>query len=279
MKSVLIRHPELENPALLHQGRLPSRSEWFAYTNQASALAFNSAASPWQQTLDGDWKFHLADCPSHIPAGFESDGFDDLGWSATPVPSHWHCQGYDTPRYTNTRYPFSLDPPYVPEDNPTGCYRRWFTVPASWDGRRTLLRFDGVDSAFHVWVNGVKIGFSKGSRLAAEFDITDALQPGDNLIAVSVYRWSDGCYLEAQDMWLLSGIFRSVSLRSEAAVSLWDAELKTKLSDGYTKAELVIELTLKNSAAGSADVALEAQLLDVSGLSVFSVPVTASAQV
>ena len=265
MKSVLIRPPELENPAILHQNRLPSRTEWFAYPDQASALAFERVASPWQQSLDGDWKFHLADCPSHVPAGFSNCGFDDLNWDITPVPSHWQCHGYDMPRYTNTKYPFPLDPPYVPEDNPTGCYRRHFTVPADWDGRRTLLRFDGVDSAFHVWINGVAIGFSKGSRLAAEFDITDALVAGDNLIAVSVYRWSDGSYLEMQDMWLISGIFRSVSLRSEASVSLWDLEITTNLSAGFLKADLVADLTLKNAGSGLGETSLEAQLFDGNG--------------
>ena len=278
MNSALLRHPELENPAFLHQFRLPSRAEWFAYPDQASALAFQREASPWNVSLDGDWKFHLADCPSHVPAGFHTGGFDDLAWAETPVPSHWQCHGYDMPRYTNTKYPFPLDPPYVPEDNPTGCYRRKFTVPTEWDGRRTLLRFDGVDSAFHVWINGVLIGFSKGSRLAAEFDITDALGAGENLIAVSVYRWSDGSYLEAQDMWLLSGIFRSVTLRSEAAASLWDVELKTNLSADFTQAELVMELTLKNAGAESAGIALASQLYTAEGHAVFSAPLAVTAE-
>jgi len=276
MKTALLRQPELENPGLLHQNRLASRSEWFAFPDRAAAMAFQCEASPWLQSLDGDWKFHLADCPDHAPAGFRSGGFDDLTWDTIPVPSHWQCLGYDTPRYTNTRYPFPLDPPYVPVDNPTGCYRRRFTVPDSWIGRRTLLRFDGVDSAFHVWVNGVPIGFSKGSRLAAEFDITDALAPGENLLAVSVYRWSDGSYLEAQDMWLLSGIFRGVSLRSEATASLWDVKLKTNLSADFSTAELAIGLTLKNAGGAGAEIAIASQLFDCDGRAVIEDPLTLS---
>ena len=274
---ILTRCPELENPAFLQLNRLPARSEFFSYSDTVPALAFDRAASPWIQSLDGDWKFHLADCPGHAPEGFQSSTFEDMDWDVIPVPSHWQCLGYDTPRYTNTKYPFPLDPPYVPEDNPTGCYRRCFTIPASWNGRRTILRFDGVDSAFHLWVNGVPAGFSKGSRLAAEFDITDMLKQGKNSLAVSVYRWSDGSYLEAQDMWLLSGIFRSVSLRSEAVVSLWDVEVKTNLSSGFKQAELLTELTLKNAGAAIAELSLETRLIDDSGRTVPAAQVTAKA--
>ncbi len=279
MESILSRHPELEDPTYLQLNRLPARTEFHSYPSAAAALPFDRAASPWLQSLDGDWRFHLADCPSHVPAGFQSDGFDDLGWDITPVPSHWQCQGYDQPRYTNTKYPFPLDPPYVPEDNPTGCYRRRFTIPSSWSGRRTILRFDGIDSAFHVWVNGVAVGFSKGSRMAAEFDVTAALQPGENLLAVNVYRWSDGSYLEAQDMWLLSGIFRGVSLRSEAVVSLWDAEVRTKLSADFAQAELAIELTLKNSCDTTTEITVDAQLVDRGGREVLNAPLTTVATV
>ena len=147
MKSILLRNPMLEDPQFLQLNRLEPRTEFFLYPDAAAALAFDRAASPWYKPLDGDWRFHLADCPNHVPSGFQSDSFNDTAWDVIPVPSHWQCLGYDTPRYTNATYPFPLDPPYVPEDNPTGCYRRWFTVPVSWSGRRTILRFDGVDSA------------------------------------------------------------------------------------------------------------------------------------
>ena len=279
MKSVLSRQSALENPTFLQHNRLPARSELFSYQNEADAIAFERTASPWSKSLDGDWRFHLADCPNHVPSGFQSASFNDTAWDVIPVPSHWQCLGYDTPRYTNAIYPFPLDPPYVPEDNPTGCYRSRFTVPSSWLGRRTILRFDGADSAFRLWVNGVDTGFSKGSRVAAEFDVTDMLKSGDNLLAVSVYRWSDGSYLEAQDMWLLSGIFRSVSLRSEAPCSVWDVELKTNLSADFKKGELVMAITLKNADTTSVELTLESQLLDSSGHAVLDAPVTAKVMV
>lgn len=279
MTSLLLRHPELEDPKKLQLNRLPPRTEFHVYPSAATALAFDRAASPWVQSLDGDWKFHLATCPSHVPIDFQATHFDDLKWATIPVPSHWQCQGYDTPRYTNTKYPFPLDPPYIPEDNPTGCYRRGFQIPVTWTGRRTILRFDGVDSAFHIWVNGVAIGFSKGSRMAAEFDITTALQPGDNRLAVSVYRYCDGSYLEAQDMWLLSGIFRDVSLRSEAVVSLWDVEITTTLAPDFTRAELELALTLRNAGATRAELVIETLLCDGSSHNVLNAPLTLTTQV
>ena len=267
MESLLSRRPELENPAFLQVGRLPARAEFHSYPSAAAALAFDRAKSPWFQRLDGDWKFHLADCPAHVPEGFEGAGFDDLAWDVVPVPSHWQCLGYDQPRYTNTVYPFPLDPPYVPEDNPTGCYRRRFQTPGSWTGRRTTLRFDGVDSAFHVWVNGTLAGFSKGSRLAAEFDVTELLWDHDNTLAVSVYRYCDGSYLEHQDMWLLSGIFRSVTLRSEPRCAVRDVELRPNVSGA-----LEVEVTVANRSAAAASLPLTATLEGVSVSAVVDVP-------
>jgi beta-galactosidase/evolved beta-galactosidase subunit alpha len=265
--NVLTRCPELEDPAFLEQSRLPARAEFHSYASAAAALAFDRAASPWFYSLDGDWKFHLSDCPAHVPAGFAFPEFDDLGWAVIPVPSHWHCLGYDQPRYTNTRYIFPLDPPFVPEDNPTGCYRRRFQTPEGWAGRRTVLRFDGVDSAFHVWVNGKPAGFSKGSRLAAEFDVTELLQPGDNQLAVSVYRYCDGSYLEAQDMWLISGIFRGVCLRSEAPCAVWDVEVKPRVSGA-----LDLEVTVRNASHAAVALPLKAELPGVATSVVVDVP-------
>ncbi|HEY3330618.1 MAG TPA: glycoside hydrolase family 2 TIM barrel-domain containing protein [Capsulimonadaceae bacterium] len=264
MENVLLRASQIESPGFLHENRLPARSEFVEFATVQDALAYDRGASPWLKLLDGDWRFHLATMPSTVPVGFHAAGFDDLGWDMTPVPSHWQCLGYDTPRYTNATYPFPLDPPYVPEDNPTGCYRTSFLVPGDWRGRRTILRFDGADSAFRVWVNGTDIGFSKGSRMAAEFDITDALTSGENLLAVSVYRLSDGSYLEAQDMWLLSGIFRSVTLRSEASAGLWDVEVKADLAPDYQSGELVADLTWTEDALSGA-IEVNAALYDASG--------------
>ncbi|MCU1403618.1 MAG: glycoside hydrolase family 2 barrel [Microbacteriaceae bacterium] len=159
-------------------------------------------------SLDGRWRFSwapTAETPSDPTDGGES-------WGELPVPAHWQLNGFGSPMYTNVQYPFPVDPPLVPEQNPTGDYRTAFEVPSTWNGGRTLLRFDGVDSWFELWLNGESVGRSSGSRLTVEFDVTELLRPGSNLLAVRVHQWSFASYIEDQDQWWLSGIFRSVAL-------------------------------------------------------------------
>jgi beta-galactosidase len=170
-------------------------------------------------TLDGEWRFRLAKGLHDLTDGFERPEFDTAAWDALTVPSCWQMQGlpgsatYGTPAYTNVTYPFPVDPPRVPDANPTGEYVRTFDLPADWpDTGRTVLRFEGVDSCFAVWLNGVRLGDGKGSRLPTEFDATPHLRPGANTVAVRVHQWSGGSYLEDQDMWWLSGIYRPVAL-------------------------------------------------------------------
>ena len=163
-------------------------------------------------SLNGSWAFRLSP-RADAPADFAERDFDDSGWDRLPVPSHWQLHGYGAPAYTNVRYPFPVDPPFVPDENPTGDYRCRFAVPASWAGTDAVLRFEGVDSCARAWVNGDYVGTFRGSRLPAEFDVGWLLRPGEeNVLAVRVHQWSSGSYLEDQDMWWLSGIFRDVSL-------------------------------------------------------------------
>ena len=174
-------------------------------------------------SLDGDWRFRLVPTVAEATEGFQAPEFDDAGWATLPVPAHWQLHGYGKPAYTNVQYPFPVDPPYVPDDNPTGEYRRTFEIPESWPGGDAVLRFEGVDSCFAVWCNGVELGNSKGSRLPVEFDgRRSCCEPGDNVLAVRVHQWSAGSYLEDQDMWWLSGIFRSVTLLARPAGGLDD---------------------------------------------------------
>jgi beta-galactosidase len=173
-------------------------------------------------SLDGDWRFRLVPSVAESTEGFQAPEFDDAGWATLPVPAHWQLHGHGKPAYTNTQFPFPVDPPYVPDDNPTGEYRRTFEIPESWPGGDAVLRFEGVDSCFAAWCNGVELGNSKGSRLPIEFAVGELLKPGENVIAVRVHQWSAGSYLEDQDMWWLSGIFRSVSLLARPADGLAD---------------------------------------------------------
>ncbi|MGQ4434394.1 glycoside hydrolase family 2 TIM barrel-domain containing protein [Streptomyces sp. SAS_260] len=168
--------------------------------------------------LDGDWRFRLASGLDDLTSNFAAPDFDDTSWDLLAVPSCWQMTGlpdelrYGAPAYTNILYPFPVDPPRVPRENPTGEYRRAFDVPDGFPASAAVLRFEGVDSAFAVWLNGIRLGDGKGSRLTTEFDVSAGLRPGRNVVAVRVHQWSSGSYLEDQDMWWLSGIFRSVSV-------------------------------------------------------------------
>ena len=173
--------------------------------------------------LSGSWRFRLSPRADADP-GFADPGFDDAGWASLPVPSHWQLHGYGAPAYTNVVYPFPVDPPHVPTENPTGDYRVGFRLPEGWDAERTVLRFEGADSSLQVWLNGRELGSSTGSRLPVEFDATSALAAGgrDHLLAARVRQWSAASYLEDQDMWWLSGIFREVRLLARPAGTIGD---------------------------------------------------------
>ncbi|MEM8876089.1 MAG: glycoside hydrolase family 2 TIM barrel-domain containing protein [Planctomycetota bacterium] len=216
--------PEHLDPTLTHRNRLPPRSRFTSYpTAEAALAAINDGnPSPWERSLNGTWGFELFRRPEAVPSGWMKRDLPD----EIEVPGHWQLAGELTPsggtygaisrpHYTNWAYPWPCDPPHVSDHNPTGVYARSFDVPTDWDGMRKVLRFDGVDGCFTVAVNGKDVGMSKGSRLMAEFDITDHLQPGTNTIAVRCIQFGDHSYLEDQDMWWLSGIFRDVTLLAE----------------------------------------------------------------
>ncbi len=254
-----------ENPAVVQIGRLPARSFTFAYPDAEAAASYDRARSPWVQLLNGDWDFHYAETVDEAPEGFFEDDYDTCEWDTLAVPSSWQLHGYGKPHYTNVIFPFPVDPPRVPTENPTGSYRRWFYVPDSWAGKRLVLRFEGVDSAFYVWINGKCVGFSKGSRIPAEFDVTEHCQPGENLLAVRVFQWSDGSYCEDQDMWWLSGIFRDVLLLAEPETHLFDVAVRTSFDESYTDATLWVGAELVQSSDEMASGKLALRLLDEHG--------------
>ncbi|MGI6082285.1 MAG: glycoside hydrolase family 2 TIM barrel-domain containing protein [Limnochordia bacterium] len=235
-----------ENHRLLAKNRVAPRATALPYSDAAGALTGERNASPWFQLLNGNWKFFYAPAPALSPPGFHDKDFDATGWDDIQVPGHWQLQGYDHPHYTNILYPFPVDPPRVPTENPTGIYRREFAIPSGWEGRRIFLHFAGVDSAFHVWVNGQEAGYSKGSRVPSEFDITSYVRPGRNTLAVRVYKWSDGSYLEDQDHWWLSGIFRDVYLFAAPNVHLFDFAVRTLLDEQYRDATLKVQTVVQN---------------------------------
>jgi len=239
--------PHWENPNVTSVNRLPAHATMYHYPNAAAARTGDRDQS-WFKSLAGSWKFTYAPRASEAPRGFWKDGANVASWDEIPVPSNWEVEGYGTPIYKIAGYPFEpVDPPYVPsEGNPVGSYKRTFTVPAGWDERQVTLHFGGVSSAFFVWVNGEKVGYSEDGRLPAEFDVTPYLEEGQNDVAVQVLRWSDGSYLEDQDQWRLSGLHREVYLRAQPKVHLADFAVRTDLDDEYEDATLKVRPELRN---------------------------------
>ncbi len=270
--------PDWENPQITAINRLPARAPLIPLPDEATALNYQRREdSPYFQSLNGRWRFHLAPNPQSAPEGFCQPGYDASPWGMIDVPANWTMQGYDKPIYTNVKMPIPNDPPRVPhDDNPTGLYRTSFTLPAGWAGRRVILAFEGVESAFYVWINGHQVGYSQDSRLTAEFDITPFLLPGENTLAAMVIRWSDGSYLEDQDHWWMAGIYRDVYLYSVPNVHLADVfarpELDDDLRDGLLRVRARIGAATGASAAGCR---VSMALYDPDGAPVFDGPVSA----
>ena len=250
---------EIENPELLGINKEPYHATLMPYGNLQEALVAKRHASSLCQSLNGAWKFNWVSTPEKRPVDFYKSDFDVSTWKEIPVPSNWEVHGYGTPFYRNAGYTIKKDFPHVMsepdkwytsynERNPVGSYRREFSVPTEWTGRRNFITFDGVDCAFFLWVNGEKVGFSVNSRNAAEFDLTKYLKPGKNMIAVEVYQYSSGTWLEDQDMFRLHGIFRNVTLWSAPQVHIRDFFVKTDLDKDYKDATLDVTTKIKNYA-------------------------------
>ncbi|MEP4076675.1 glycoside hydrolase family 2 TIM barrel-domain containing protein [Haloferula sp.] len=286
-----------QDPAIFCINKEAPRATSIPFPDRDTAISKPTAESPWFQSLnhrmegkdsnpvpistdgyDGPWKFHYSGSPDSRPIDFYEPDFDASSWASIPVPSNWQIHGYGLPLYTNSEYPFAKNPPSVmdtppghftnfPESdrNPVGSYRRNFTIPAEWKDRHTFINFGGVDSAFYLWVNGKKVGYSQDSRTAAEFEITKYLKEGKNLLAVEVYQNCDGSYLEDQDMWRLSGIFRDVYLWSSDSLQLRDFWVKAGLADDYTTGTLEIEAHLRDLKGSKAAGRLSIELFDSSG--------------
>ena len=230
-----------ENPNVNQINRLPATATFYNFENEAQAITGEREASKFYKSLNGDWKFSWVAKPADASKTFQESNFDALGWNTIDVPSNWEMRGYGTPIYTNSTYPFFSDFPYINHhDNPVGHYIKSFEIDASWSDKDVILHFGGVSSAYYVWVNGKFVGYSEDTRLPAEFDITKHLVSGENKIAVKVYRWSDGSYLEAQDHWRLSGIEREVYLKAVPKVRLSNFFVRTDFDDNYENAKLQI---------------------------------------
>ncbi|HEX8549472.1 MAG TPA: glycoside hydrolase family 2 TIM barrel-domain containing protein, partial [Cytophagaceae bacterium] len=238
-----------ETESVLSTNKEDYHVEVVPYDDIASALKGDKAKTSFIQSLNGKWKFNWVPKPADAPQDFYKPDYDVSNWGEIQVPGNMELQGHGAPIFTNIVHPFKpANPPSIPnDDNPVGSYRRKFTVPTSWSGRKIYINFDGVESAYYLFVNGKKVGYSENSYSPSEFDITKYLQTGENTLAVQVYRYSDGSYLEDQDFWRLSGIFRNVYLYSKATVSISDYTVVTDLDSDYRNALLKCSFEFRNT--------------------------------
>lgn len=248
---------EIEDPECIGINKEPAHATLMPYANLNEALIAKRHASIYCRSLNGMWKFNYVAWPKDRPVDFYLPTYDVSSWKEIPVPSNWQVLGYGTPYYRNSGYTFQKDFPHVmseppkeftayEERNPVGSYRRDFEIPADWKSRETFVTFDGVDAGFFLWINGQKVGYSVNSRNAAEFNITRYIKPGKNIIAVEVYRYTSGSYLEDQDMFRLSGIFRNVTVWSAPKLHIRDFFIKTDLDDQYRDAQVEVMAKVRN---------------------------------
>ncbi|MBR2568445.1 MAG: DUF4981 domain-containing protein [Paenibacillus sp.] len=245
--------PYWEQPTLLHEHREEPRASYIPYGDIEGARADKRSRSPWYQTLNGSWKFSYRPRAKDVTTEWVDESFDATSWDDLLVPSCWQVQGYDQLQYTNVNYPFPYDPPYVPDDNPAGLYVREFRIGEEWTGKDTHIMFEGVNACFYLWINGSYAGYSQGSRVPAEFNISPYVRQGSNKIAVMVLKWCDGSYLEDQDQWRYTGIFRDVYLLARDSAHIRDVFCRTQLDEKLQSAQLHIEL----DTTGSTTVALQ----------------------
>jgi len=265
-----------ESPGVFNINREPAYATLISFADEASALQAIKSNSPNYITLDGLWKFSYSETPDQRPFWFFKDDYDTRDWKEIEVPSNWQLKGYDVPVYTNIPYPFvayqeifgtnnnvKVVPPFIPHDwNPVGSYKRNFTVSSEWNDKEVFLHFGAVSSAFYVWVNEQLVGYSQGSKVPAEFNISKYLKKGNNSLAVEVYRWSDGSYLEDQDFFRLSGIQRSVYLHARPKTFIRDFFAVGDLENSYTDGHLKLDVSLKGTGTEITDMVVETSLFD-----------------
>ena len=247
---------ELTTPEIVSVNRMPMRASAYAYESRGLAERRQREKSAYFLSLNGDWKFNWVKEPALRPHDFFKRDYDDSGWANFQVPANWELHGFGTPIYINTSYEFTgharkntqLNPPFdIPEhNNPVGSYRKKVLVPKNWDGRQVFIHLGAIKSAFFIWVNGEKVGYSEDSKLEAEFDITQYVKPGENTIALQVYRWSDASYLECQDMWRISGIEREVYLYSRPKLDIRDFKVIAGLDPSYRHGTLDVSVEVNN---------------------------------
>jgi len=252
-----------ENQAVSELNRETPHASLMPFDTQEKVIANDFSASPFYKCLNGQWKFNLASKPADRPSLFFQQKFDDSSWKFIDVPSNWELKGYDYAIYTNIKYPHKATPPTIQENyNPVGSYRMEFETPAAWEGKEIILHFGAVTSAMYVWVNGQEVGYSEDSKTPSEFNVTKYLKSGNNLLAVQVFRWCDGSYLEDQDFWRMSGITRDVYLVARNKTHVFDFRVKSSLDNLYQDGVFGLGITLRNLDKSAQNSTIEAKLLN-----------------
>ena len=254
---------EWENPKIFSINKLPPRSHFFAFESEKLAKDNNRKKSQYYYDLNGKWKFNLSPNPKKRPIDFYQYDFDDSKWSEIMVPGSWELQGHSFPIYLDEEYPFDPKPPYVPHNyNAVGSYRKTFEMKRNWLDRDVYIHFGSVRSAFHLWINEKYVGYSQGSKTPAEFNVTDFVRVGQNQLAVEVYRFSDGSYLEGQDTWRISGLERDVYLYSRNKSRITDFLIKADLDSTYRKGLFSLNIDLENKNDDINQLILQAKLIE-----------------
>lgn len=262
-------YKEWEDETIIDINKEPPSASFTAYPDEATAG--NKETNPWVRPLNGNWKFFYTDQPEKRPENFYIAGYDDSRWGTIPVPGNWELNGYGIPIYTNIKYPFPVNPPFIDHQfAPVGTYRYSFGVPKSWNDKEVWLHFGSVSGAMYLYINGHAAGFSKASKLPAEFNITPYLKAGANMLALQVFRWHDGSYLEDQDMWRLTGIERDVWLVAKNKTRMEDFGVSADLDEAYKTGLLTINVKLKNPDLRKLSV--DAKLYDAAGRSILQAP-------
>ena len=263
-----------QSPEVVGINRLPARSTLFPFEDERSARKLKKEYSSLTMPLDGQWRFSYTVSPDNIPGNYTNKDFNDKAWDIIEVPGCWTMQGYDRPHYTNVQMPFDNLPPEVPEDNPTGVYRRNFILPEGWETRRTVIHFDGVESLFYLFVNGRIVGAGKDSRTATEFDLTGYVNAGENQITVVVVKWSDTTFIEDQDHWWMAGIFRSVYLYNTAKEFIADVFAVAELDEKCENGMLSLTVTASVLPESRCDWKFRCRLYNKTGRKVFGPEIT-----
>lgn len=259
-----------ENPSIQSQNTVAPHAYFVPYATEDAAI--KESASPFVRSLNGLWSFKIVKTPAERPLNFYETNYDVSAWEKIKVPANWQTEGKDSYIFTDVEYPIPVNPPFVPKDfNPVGSYKRAFDLPLDWKGKNVFIRLGAVNSFFYLWINGKYVGLSKDSKTPSEFDITPYIIPGKNSVALQVFRFSDGTYLEGQDMWKLSGIERDIELIARPKIAIDDFFVKAGLDDDYKNGLLGLHVSMNQEPAASAKLSLRIRLVDdASGKTIYS---------